>query len=284
MSEGALAALLAHSLGVPVRTLRSVPGGDINQAFEVVLNDGQRVFVKTRPNCAVTMYAREAEGLRYLAETRALRTPGVLAINERFLVLEWITSAVRRPHFEEELGRGLAQLHKFGAQTFGLAHDNFIGSLAQDNTETHGWAEFYAQRRLLALTHTARRAGTLPQTIAGRIVSVCERLPALCGPAEPPSRLHGDLWSGNVMSDAEGAPVLIDPAVYGGDREIDLAMLELFGAPSERFFAAYDEIYPRRPGSAERVALYQLYPLLVHVCLFGSGYVRQLERALAPYA
>jgi fructosamine-3-kinase len=111
-----------------------------------------------------------------------------------------------------------------------------------------------------------------------------DKLDALVGPSEPPARLHGDLWSGTVHVDEHGAPVLIDPAVYGGHREMDLAMLSLFGAPSARFYAAYDEVYPRAPGHAERVALYQLYPLLVHLNLFGGGYLAQLRSALASYA
>ncbi len=283
MKESALDAALAASLGAAVLRREPVAGGDINQAFRVTLSDGRAVFVKTRAEPVLDMYAREAEGLAYLGEARALRIPDVLSVDQRFLALEWVAPGARGAGFDEQLGRGLAALHKFGAQGFGLVRDNFIGSLAQSNREHGSWPAFYAEERLLALGAHARERGLLGAALYARLTRLCARMIDLCGEPEPAARLHGDLWSGNVMADARGAPVLIDPAVYGGHREVDLAMLQLFGAPSTRFFAAYDEVYPRKAGADERVALYQLYPLLVHVCLFGSGYVGQLERALAYY-
>jgi fructosamine-3-kinase len=283
MNVDALAPLLSERLGSAVQHCEPVAGGDINDAFRVRLSAGGAVFLKTRGQAIAGMYAREAEGLAYLNEAAALRIPKVLAVDERFLVLEWIGRGPRGARFEEELGRGLAQLHKHGARRFGLAHDNWVGSLPQCNAESDSWAAFYGQRRLSALSERARRAGAMNGSLHARLEKLCARLSALCGAQEPPSRLHGDLWSGNVMCDERGAPVLIDPAVYGGDREVDLAMLQLFGSPSARFFAAYDEVYARKAGADERVALYQLYPLLVHVCLFGAGYLGQLERALRYY-
>jgi fructosamine-3-kinase len=283
VTRAALDTALAASLGAEVVRREPIAGGDINQAFRVSLSDGRAVFVKTRAEPVPGMYAREAEGLGYLAEARSLRVPEVLRVDEQFLALEWITAGARGARFDELLGRGLAALHKFGARSFGLARDNCIGPLPQSNREHESWPAFYGQERLLALGTRAREQGALSGALYARLTRLCARLPALCGDPEPPSRLHGDLWSGNVMADARGVPVLIDPAVYGGDREVDLAMLQLFGSPSARFFAAYDETYPRKPGSDERVALYQLYPLLVHVCLFGAGYLGQLERALARY-
>jgi fructosamine-3-kinase len=279
-----LAAALAQTLGVAVAQLAPIAGGDVNQAFRAQLADGRAVFVKTRAEYVPGMYAREAEGLHYLDEAGALRLPEVVAVDERWLALEWIASGPRSLHYDETLGRGLARLHAFGARRFGLAQDNLIASLHQNNSQSDHWPEFYAQRRLLPLAAEARRRGALQAGLEARIEKLCTRLESLCGDPEPPSRLHGDLWSGNVMVDETGSPVLVDPAVYAGDREIDLAMLQLFGAPSARFFAAYDEVYPRKPDADERVALYQLYPLLVHVCLFGASYVPTLARALAAYA
>ena len=141
------------------------------------------------------------------------------------------------------------------------------------------WPEFYAQRRLLPLVRRTRDAGTLDAATARAVEAVAARLPALCGPAEPPARLHGDLWGGNVMCDANGDPVLVDPAVYGGHREIDLAMLRLFGGPGPRCFAAYDEAFPLAPGVADRVPLWQLYPLLIHVAMFGASWSAAVRRA-----
>ncbi len=132
----------------------------------------------------------------------------------------------------------------------------------------------------------ARRAvdaGSLPASFLDRLERLAERLPALCGPPEPPARLHGDLWSGNAIIDARGGPAVVDPAVYGGHREMDLAMMRLFGGFGPRVFAAYEEAHPPAPGHQDRVALFQLYPVLVHVCLFGGGYARQAETILAGY-
>jgi fructosamine-3-kinase len=272
-----LAELVASAAGAPVTSLERVGGGDINDAYVAHLGGGARLFVKTRDAVPEGMYLREAEGLAFLAEARALRTPRVHAATERLLLLEYIGPAARARDFDEQLGRGLAALHRFGAPSFGHAGDNFIGSLPQQNQSAPGWAEFYRARRLWPLIE---RAGSLlPRALRSDLDALLANMEALVGPDELPARLHGDLWSGNVHTDEHGQPVLIDPAVYGGHREVDLAMLRLFGAPSARFFAAYHEVYPLADGHEERVPLYQLYPLLVHVCLFGASYVSQLARA-----
>jgi fructosamine-3-kinase len=277
-----LRAALEQALDQKVRALTPVHGGDINDAYDVCLESGQRVFVKTRDGAPAGMYAREAEGLCWLAEAEALPTPGVRYVDDGFLVLQLVQSAPRRADFEQRLGRGLAALHRYAAPCFGFANDNFIAHLPQPNAPLPSFADFYRVRRLEPLVSRARSAGLLERTDTLQFERLFTRLEALI-PAEPPARVHGDLWSGNVHVDEAGGPMLIDPAVYGGHRELDLAMLQLFGAPSPRFFAAYDEGYPRAAGSAERVPLFQLYPLLVHVCLFGGGYVSQLRRALAHY-
>jgi fructosamine-3-kinase len=159
-----------------------------------------------------------------------------------------------------------------------------FGSLALSNEPTADWASFYAERRLRPLAQIARERGALEPSTVAAVEAVCERLPALIGPAEPPARLHGDLWWGNVMVDASGRPWLIDPSAYGGHREVDLAMLRLFGAPSERVFAAYAELAPLTDGWEERVRLWQLLPLLVHAVLFGGSYPAAVERIALHYA
>jgi fructosamine-3-kinase len=271
---------LEQVLGRKVTRLTPVSGGDINDAYRLELEGGARLFVKTREGAAGEAYLREAEGLAWLAEPGALRVPRVEAVSDTFLVLEWIDARRRGPQFDEAFGRGLAALHRAGAPSFGFAHDNFIGPLTQPNAARPTWSAFYAEQRLLPMLHEAKKRGFVDADLERRFSVLLAHLPTLVGPDEPPSRLHGDLWSGNVMCDEQGAPVLIDPAVYGGSREVDLAMLQLFGSPSERFFAAYDEVYPRLPGYERRVALYQLYPLLVHLCLFGATYRSQLNHAL----
>jgi fructosamine-3-kinase len=282
---------VGRALGSPVTGSRGVSGGDINQAHALTLADGRVVFAKTNAHADPAMFPAEARGLAWLGEAGALRVPAVLAVSDGpvpFLVLERIVPAARRSDFDERLGRGLAALHRHGAPAFGLDHDNFIGRLPQANAPLArsggGWAAFYRTRRLepqlaravdTGLASTALRRG-------------CERLFAVLedrvGPPEPPARLHGDLWGGNLLADETGAPCLIDPAVYGGHREVDLAMMRLFGGFSSRVFAAYDEAAPLAEGHEDRVPLYQLYFLLVHVNLFGGSYLASAERALSAVA
>jgi fructosamine-3-kinase len=232
------------------------------------------------------MFAAEARGLGWLAEAGALRVPAVIAAGDGFLALELIVAAPPARDFDERLGRGLEALHRYGAPRFGLDHDNFIGRLPQDNTPAGdaGWAEFYRARRLEPQLRHAVDAGLassrLRRGFERLFRSLADDAVALLGPPEPPARLHGDLWGGNLLCDEAGAPCLCDPAVYGGHREIDLAMMRLFGGFAARTFAAYDEAWPLADGHAARVALYQLYPLMVHVNLFGGSYVGQVESLL----
>ncbi|HYM56155.1 MAG TPA: fructosamine kinase family protein [Solirubrobacteraceae bacterium] len=269
--------------------VRPVGGGDINEAFHVVLADGREAFVKTRPDAAPGEYAAEAAGLRWLAEPGALRTPRVLDVDERYLELEWIPPGRLEQAGAEELGRGLATTHAAGAPGFGDpaggagSGSSGFGSLRLPNEPAADWPTFYAERRLRPLAAIARERRALSDAGIRAVERVCERLPELVGPAEPPARLHGDLWSGNVMADAEGRPWLIDPSAYGGHREVDLAMLRLFGAPSARLFAAYEEAAPLAGGWQERVELHQLLPLLVHALLFGGSYVAAAERVAVRY-
>lgn len=286
-----LAAKLTKLLGEPVTRLAHAAGGDINEAFLVTLANGRSLFAKTSVNALPQMFVREAEGLAWLAEARALRLPRVIAATEAdsdgpaCLVLEQIETQSRGgAAFDEQFGRGLAALHRHGAPCFGLDRPNYLATLAQDNSPAARWPEFYAEQRLAPLAASAERRGLMPRSLMRRLDQLYRDLPSLAGEPEPPARLHGDLWSGNVLAAISGEPVLIDPAVYGGHREIDLAMMRLFGGFSARVFAAYDEAHPLAAGHDDRVALYQLYPLLAHVNLFGSSYITQLDRALSRYA
>jgi fructosamine-3-kinase len=275
------------SLPPGAKEIRRLGGGDINEAFRIVLEDGSDAFVKTRADVLPGEYASEAAGLRWLAEPGALRTPRVLDVDDGYLVLEWIVSGRLDATGEQELGRGLAATHAAGARSFGefdgAGEPSRFGSLRLANEPTADWPSFYAERRLRPLARLARERGTL--TVAGiqAVERVCDRLADLSGPAEPPARLHGDLWGGNVMADSQGRPWLIDPSAYGGHREVDLAMLRLFGAPSERVFASYEEVAPLADGWQERVGLYQLLPLLVHALLFGGSYRDAAERMALRY-
>jgi fructosamine-3-kinase len=274
---------LEASLGAQVIDTRRLVGGDINDAFEALLSDDRRIFVKTHPDPPEGMFHAEARGLAWLDEANAIRIPRVLAVSDgrpAFLALELLTSRKRRADFDETLGRALAVLHAFGAPSFGLHHDNFIGRLAQSNQPHSDWASFYWSERIEPQLRLASDRGLMRSSTLRRFDRLHRALPDLVGSPEPPARLHGDLWGGNLHVDGLGAPCLIDPAVYGGHREVDLAMMRLFGGFGPRVFAAYEEAYPLASGAAQRVSLYQLYPLLVHVNLFGGSYVASVERAL----
>ena len=218
-------------------------------------------------------------------------TPRVLEVGDDYLALEWIEPGRLEGAGAEEFGRGLALTHTagapgFGAPQFGDADGGAasFGSLRLPNDPAADWPTFYAERRLRPLARIARERGALSDAAARAVEDVCGRLPELSGPAEPPARLHGDLWSGNVLADTGGRVWLIDPSAYGGHREVDLAMLRLFGAPSEGIFAAYAEVAPLAAGWEERVQLWQLLPLLVHAVLFGGSYRGAAERVARHYA
>jgi fructosamine-3-kinase len=268
---------------------RRVGGGDINEAWHVTL-EGREAFVKTRPDAGEGEYALEAAGLAWLAEPGALRVPGVIEQAEDYLALEWVEPGRLSETGAEELGRGLAATHSAGAPCFGdpgfgerLGVEARIGSLRLPNDPVDDWCSFYAERRLLPLARIASDRGALTHAGVVAVERVCARLDEIAGPPERPARLHGDLWSGNVHSDAKGRPWLIDPSAYGGHREVDLAMLRLFGAPSRRIFAAYEEVTPLAEGWEERVELWQLLPLLVHAVLFGGSYRVAAERVAVRY-
>jgi fructosamine-3-kinase len=290
MSLGRAAALAAGAaLGSAVRQSRPLQGGDIHEAFAATLEDGREVFIKHHASADPAMFPAEARGLEFLRGHGRLRIPVVLAVSSgapdepAFLALELLRAAPRRRDFDEELGRGLAELHRDGPKTFGLDHDNFIGRLPQENGPLPDWASFYRERRLVPQQRMAEKAGLVDATMRRDLERLIARTGDLVGPAEPPARLHGDLWGGNLHVDETGSPCLIDPAACGGHREMDLAMMRLFGGFGPRVFAAYDEAYPLDPDHLERVDLYQLYYLLAHLTMFGRSYASSVREKICRY-
>ena len=274
-----IAAEAAAALDGELAGARRVAGGDINDAWAVELADGRRAFVKSRTDAAPGEFATEAAGLRWLAAPPGgVPVPRVLAVTDALLALEWLDSGTLDAAGEEALGRGLACLHRAGASAFGAPPPEApcaglrLGAVELPAATGERWAAFYAEHRLAPVARIAAERGALDAAATRAVERVIDRIDALAGPDEPPARLHGDLWSGNVLAGTDRRARLIDPAAHGGHREIDLAMLALFDTPSQRTLAAYDEIHPRADGHAERVALYQLFPLLVHAALFDGGY------------
>jgi fructosamine-3-kinase len=279
---------LAAALGQEVVALDAISGGDLNDAYLGGLADGTPFFVKTASDAASGAYAAEAAGLDWLREAGGLPVPEVLAVGERFLALEWVEAGGGPPD-PEALGRGLATVHRAGAARAGALPPGregeayVLGPLTLPNAVGDDWPSFYAASRLLPLARMAADRGALDAAGVRAVEAVCDRIDDLAGPSEPIARLHGDLWSGNVHADVDDRPWLIDPAAYGGHREVDLAMLKLFGNPGAVFEDAYDEVWPRAEGHAERVDLYQLLPLLVHAVLFGGSYGASARRAAERY-
>ena len=234
------------------------------------------------------MFEQEAKGLQWLQGNHGLTIPKVIhcasSQEPPYLILEWLDAGPRHPKFDECLGTGLATLHLDAPTSFGWEQSNFIGSLPQSNQPEATWTEFYRTQRLMPQMERAIASNGLSPNCIQALERLLLRLEDLLPNHEPPARLHGDLWSGNVHRDSQGKPALIDPAVYGGHREMDLGMMKLFGGFNQRTFDAYHATYGLEPGWEQRVELNQLYPLLVHVNLFGGHYGQSVARIAKRYA
>jgi fructosamine-3-kinase len=250
-----------------------VPGGSICAASRLTLDDGASLFVKTLPDAPAGFFAAEAAGLRWLAEPDAVAVPEVVAVLDDLLALAWIPPGSPGPAAAERFGRELAALHRAGAPAFGARWPGFIGRLPQDNTLTPPpWSRWFAAHRLAPHLRTSADRGALTAAGVALVEEVLARIEEY-EVDEPPARIHGDLWPGNLLWAAERV-WLVDPAAHGGHRETDLATLALFGgAPYlERIVAAYQEVWPLAPGWQDRVPLHQLHLLLVHTAMFGAAW------------
>jgi fructosamine-3-kinase len=264
---------LERLLGTQVSDCRVIGGQFEVRHCRAALADGREVFAKIAGGRAGDPgFGAEARGLRWLSEAQAAPVPEVVGWDEDALVISWLPTRAPDRQAAERFGRDLARLHAAGADGYGAPWPGVIAGLPLGNDAGGSWPEWFAAQRLLPFARRARDAGSLGPGDVGVIESVAGRIGELAGPAEQPSRIHGDCWAGNVLWSG-GRGWLIDPAAHGGHRETDLAMLALFGAPFlDRIIACYQEVTPLAAGWRERVPLHQLHPLLVHVCLFGAGY------------
>ncbi len=272
-------------LGVGVRDVRPLGAQHRWRTYRATLADGRWVFVKAADAPLGGLLPAEEHGLRWLRAAGHAPVPEVLGCDESTLVLSWLEAGSPDRGSAERFGRDLAALHKSGADRFGAPWPGFIASLPLDNSMEDTWPSWYARRRIAPFLRRGVDSGALSAADARVVEAVMARASDLAGPAEPPARIHGDCWSGNVIW-AQGRGWLVDPAAHGGHRESDLAMLALFGAPHlDRIIAAYTQTAPLTDGWRARVPLHQLHPLLVHVCLFGSGYrAAALDAARAALA
>ncbi|MFD7767906.1 fructosamine kinase family protein [Streptomyces sp. NPDC059787] len=268
-------AVAARFTGRAVTGVRTLSGS----LAEVALDDGRVVVVKSAGGAQAAR--AEAAGLRWLAEAGTVRVPVVHGHDAYRLVVDRVAQGPPGREAALRFGRELAALHAAGAPAFGAPPpggpvEAFIGLAPMRNVTGDDWPGWYAGHRVLPYLRRAVDDGTVTIAEAGVVERVCERLPELAGPAEPPARLHGDLWNGNVLWGADGHVRLIDPAAHGGHRETDLAMLALFGCPHlEAVLDGYREVAPLADGWRTRVGVHQLFPLLVHAVLFGRGYAGQ---------
>jgi fructosamine-3-kinase len=267
-------------------------GGDIATATKLRLSNGATALMKTLPHAPDDFFEVEAAGLRWLGEVDGgVHVPEVLGVDHECLVISWVEPGKNGVDAAAAFGRALATTHAAGAPSYGWERDGFIGKLPMPNRTAQTWAEFYATRRILPYLKLARDRDAITEEEAATVESVVPRLEELV-PEESPSRLHGDLWNGNVLWGQDptgGSPAVsrvsvIDPAAYAGHREVDLAMLAMFGLPHlPRVIDAYCDTAPLADGWEERVGLHQLFPLLVHACLFRGGYGARAAATAAKY-
>lgn len=280
--------LLKQNIGdtITLKDFSFTGGGCINNGGKLTTSHGT-YFLKWNDSAKFpNMFRAEAKGLKLLAESKSVYIPEVIGAGEagsfQFLVLDFIHASHRTQHYWRDFGVQLAALHRNTSSSFGLDHDNYIGSLSQQNTSCATWIEFFTHNRLDAQIRLAERAALVDKSIRRNFETLYTKLPDLL-PTEKPALLHGDLWSGNLMVNKHGAPGLIDPAVYFGHREMDIAMTQLFGGFNPEFLQVYHDVFPLTPGVEDRLQLYNLYPLLVHVNLFGGDYLAQVNSILRRF-
>ncbi len=270
-----------------VAGISPVSGGCIHNAQKITTSQGN-YFVKLNNASDLNMFETEYSGLQLLAEAGEINVPEPISSGvidgQAFLLLNFINSSVRKGGFWNDFGSSMARLHKFHQNDrYGLSYSNYIGRLDQYNEFSDDWISFFIEQRLAIQLRLAFDNGYIDKSYLNNCTRFYRQLPGLL-PAEPPSLLHGDLWSGNFMTGEAGQPVIIDPAVYYGNREIELSFTKMFGGFDQQFYRSYMEEYPLELGFEDRVDIYNIYPHLVHVNLFGPSYLGGVTPVIRKYS
>ena len=280
---------LSEKLHLPVSITDSVSigGGCINDCYKIKTSSGNFFLKYNDAKRYPEMFEAEAKGLHILKKANEIYIPEVISYGEEsasggsFLILEYIESG-KKNNFFENFGKRLARQHKYSSEKFGLDHNNYIGSLPQSNKFHDNWNEFFILERLEKQIQLARNFNRIDHSTMKQFNNLFKHIEEIF-PNENPALLHGDLWSGNYLTTPDGAPCVIDPAVYYGHREMDIGMTKLFGGFSPEFYDSYNEHYPLEKGWQQRIDVANLYPLMVHVNLFGGSYLMQVQSVLKRF-
>ena len=278
--------IIKKELNLFPEKIQSISGGSINDAY-CISHQNKKWFIKLNSQSKYPgMFEAESKGLSILKFSNFF-IPNVISCGSQqdhsYIIMDFVDTAPIQKMNWKLFGQNLAKMHLQSNDLFGLDHSNYIGSLVQKNEQESSWNEFYANQRILALSESAFNLGLLSNSGIKNAERLCSQLNDLL-PKEPPALLHGDLWQGNLLCNENYNPVLIDPAIYYGHKEIDLAMLFLFGNVPDEAIAEYELIYPIEKGWKERMDISQLYPLMVHLVLFGSSYQTAVNSILKKYS
>jgi protein-ribulosamine 3-kinase len=278
---------LEEKLGEKIKSTQAISGGSIADARLIEMESGKKYFLKTGAH-SPKMFRAEANGLKEIEKAGVIRVPHIFVVEPDFLLMEYIRPSTQKAHFFERFGRQFAELHNSKSAQFGFFEDNFIGHTLQENRtnerQATDWRAFYFEKRLLFQFKLAESKNRVSEKLSKGFALLENKIESiLSNQNEPPTLLHGDLWSGNFLADENGLPVLVDPAVYYGHREADLAMTKLFGGFPGSFYGAYQEVLPLAEGAGYRENIYKLYHVLNHLNLFGFSYQAQAEELVWFY-
>jgi len=289
-AHSAIRAILSKHISDNISSfeVRSVGGGSINESYQILLNGGLRYFCKLNSTISwPDFFEKEKKGIQLLQNKQVIRLPQVIACTSLesgmiIIIMDWIDQGLKNERFWIRFGEQLAALHRVSNHFYGLDEDNYMGALPQSNHPCANWIDFFINERLKLQIEIARKKNLLENNHIRQFEKLYSKLSEIFS-QEIPSLIHGDLWSGNFLSDERGNPVLIDPAVYYGHRCMDLAMTTLFGGFDKKFYDVYNYHFPFPSNYQEQWQICNLYPLLIHLNLFGKAYLNDIVNTIKHY-